>query len=178
MRDMGVDILLKVSEYEEAANFTDFDLSLNPRFINYITDGPVFAPFMNAYSKIQMFEELSKTPYFDYIYSCLRNTDKRWCGECGKCRRIAEYGRRLGIDTSRIDLDPTIPYATETSPISRHYADLMDIVAPRSISCKPEPQVGDTNPEAFEETSAQATSKTGRPAPYVFKRLFNRFRAH
>jgi hypothetical protein len=130
LRKFGVNTLFKASEYEEAANFTDFDLSLNPRFINKITDGPLFLPLLNAYSKMQMFEELSHTPYFDYIYSCLNNTSSRWCGTCSKCRRLAEYGRRLKIDTERIELDPTIPYFSESSPISRHYALVMETLRP------------------------------------------------
>lgn len=133
LRDFGIDMLFKVSEYEEAANFTDFDLSLNPRFISKIADGPLFLPLLNAYSKMQMFEELSRTPYFDYIYSCLNNTSGRWCGACSKCRRLAEYGRRLGIDTRRIELDPALPYLDESSPISRHYAVMMDTLSPVSI---------------------------------------------
>jgi len=131
MAALGVELLLKVSEFEEAQNFSDYDQSINPRFLSHISDGPVFVPFLNAYSKIQMFEELSRTPYFDYVYSCLNNTDKRWCGRCSKCRRLAEYGRRLGIDTGRIGLDPSIEYVKETSPIGRNYAAAMDRVAPR-----------------------------------------------
>jgi hypothetical protein len=73
LRDFGVNTLYKASEYEEAANFTDFDLSLNSRFINKINDGPLFLPLLNTYSKMQMFGELSRTSYFDYIYSCLNN---------------------------------------------------------------------------------------------------------
>lgn len=133
MRHLDVGILFKISEYEEASIFWSYDRSLNPRFIHRVpgdTRLPAFSPFGNAFAKIQMFEELSRTPYLEYVYSCLRNTNKRWCGECGKCRRIAEYCRRLGVDGERIGMDvPSIEFRADTR-VSRLYEETMNNLYP------------------------------------------------
>lgn len=133
MRALGIGALLKISEYEEASIFWDYDRSINARFLQHIPGDealPTFLPMFNAFAKIQMFEELARTPFFPFVYSCLNNSEKRWCGECGKCRRIAEYCRRLGIDSTRIGLDPGVAYVSPGTETGKLYEEMMDRLYP------------------------------------------------
>lgn len=133
LRKFDAGYLLKVSEYEEASIFWDYDKSINARFLQYIPDGPSqpsFLPMFNAYSKIQMFDVLSRTSFFEYIYSCLHNTERRWCGECSKCRRIAEYCRRLNIDPARIGMPLDIEYTTPQKGLELLYNEMMNRLYP------------------------------------------------
>ena len=125
-----IGFLIKSSELEEALNFSDYDLSLNPRSVYKISikskNFPIFVALNNQFSKIQMFEELSKTPFIKYLYSCFKNTDKRWCGECSKCFRISEYCERIGLDRRVIGMQEGIVGVREKSPLARNYWIMMD----------------------------------------------------
>jgi 7-cyano-7-deazaguanine synthase in queuosine biosynthesis len=126
----GLEVLMKSSELEEALNFSDYDMSLNPRTVPAISfpakNMPIILPAYNGHSKIQMFEELTSGNFIDYLYSCLKNTDKRWCGKCGKCVRISKYCEILGFDKSLIGMQEGIKGKREKSPISRNYWMIMD----------------------------------------------------
>jgi len=129
-RQFQVHTLYKSSEMEEALNFRYQDLSLHPTFLKHIRyEGePLFLPLHNCYPKIQMFAELSRTPFLRFIYSCYHNTDRRWCGECSKCFRISEFCDRVGIDRALIGMQGGIVGRRERGPISRHYWDLADLL--------------------------------------------------
>ena len=124
-----ISILFQTHELEEALNFSSYDYSLNPRMMPKIQlkgKYPLFLPLYTSHSKIQMFKELSKTPFIKYLYSCFRNTDKRWCGECSKCFRISEYCERIGLDRKVIGMQEGIVGVRETSPVTKNYWIIMD----------------------------------------------------
>lgn len=129
-REFGIQNLYKSSEMEEALNFDYQDLSLHPSFLKYVImdDEPLFLPLFNCYPKIRMLEELAKTPFLRYIYSCYHNTNRRWCGKCTKCYRISEFCDRLGIDRNLIGMQEGIVGLRETGSISQHYWRYMDIL--------------------------------------------------
>lgn len=117
-------------EYEYASTFCDWDLSLSPYFAKnlYIRDKrfPIIFSIYNAFPKIKMLEELSKTKFVGYIYSCFGNTDKRWCGNCSKCFRISEFCERIGLDRKIIGMQEGIIGLREKSPLARLYWHMMD----------------------------------------------------
>lgn len=125
-----ISTIIKSSEMEEALNFSNHDLSLNPRFTPKISpklpNYPLNIPYFNAYSKVQMFEELSKNGFLEYIYSCYYNSGQRWCGKCSKCFRISEYCERLGIDKRRINMQEGIIGIAEKGNIGKNYWEIMD----------------------------------------------------
>ena len=138
-KKFNIDIMFKSSEMEAAINFTDYDLSLNPRLTPQISfpleKYPLILPIFNGHSKIQMFEELSKTKFFKYIYSCFKNTEKRWCGKCPKCFRISKYCEILNIDKSKIGMQEGINGKIEySSPQSINYQILMSLLYPNKKS--------------------------------------------
>lgn len=125
MQELGINILIKSSEMEEALNFSDHDLSLNPRITSEISpkfeNFPFHFPFFNAFSKVQMFDELSKTDFLEFVYSCYHNSGQRWCGKCSKCFRISEYCERLGIPKSRIGIQEGIIGVIEKGVAANHW---------------------------------------------------------
>lgn len=127
-RAFSLGTIYKSSEMEEALNFDYQDLSLHPTFLRHIfLDGePLLLPLFNCHPKIQMMAELATTPFLPYIYSCFRNTDRRWCGVCTKCYRISEFCDRLGIDRRVIGMQEGIVGIRETGAISRHYWEIAD----------------------------------------------------
>jgi len=124
----GISTLYKSSEMEEALNFDYYDLSLHPIFLkNIIFEGePLYLPLFNCYPKIQMLKELSHTPFIKYVYSCYKNTNRRWCGNCSKCYRISEFCERIGIDRNMIGMQEGIVGRREKGSISKHYWALAD----------------------------------------------------
>jgi len=125
----GILILFQTHELEYALNFSSYDYSMCPRMMQKIQLRemyPLFLPLYTSHSKIQMFEELSKTPFIKYLYSCFRNTDKRWCGECSKCFRISEYCERIGLDRKAIGMQEDIVGVRETSHLAKNYWIMMD----------------------------------------------------
>ena len=104
--------IYQVYEFEYAMNLTSYDLSISPRFVIDISiqkqNFPLYTPAFTGYSKLHMFKELAKTEFLEYIYSCFKNTEKRWCGKCGKCFRISEYCYYTGVDKNRIGMQEGI----------------------------------------------------------------------
>lgn len=130
-REFGLGQLWKCSELEEALSFSKTnDYSIKPTVTKDVNcHNPKYPVFMNAYNgypKVQMLEFLSKSPFFEYMYSCFNNTDKRWCGKCSKCFRISEYCEKLGIDKSKIGMQDGIVGLREKSVIARNYWIIMD----------------------------------------------------
>jgi len=122
-------------EYEYAMTFSDWDLSLNPRFSKnlYIKDDrfPILFSVYNAFPKVMMFHELAKTDFVKYIYSCFKNTSKRWCGKCSKCFRISEYCERIGLNRKTIGMQEGIVGFREKSSLSKNYWRMMDMLYKR-----------------------------------------------
>lgn len=126
----GIGTIYHSMEYEYASTFSDWDLSLSPYFTKNLfireRSFPLVFSIYNAFPKVKMLEELSKTDFIRYIYSCFRNTDKRWCGECSKCFRISEFCERIVLDRSLIGMQEGIIGKRETSPLARLYWRSMD----------------------------------------------------
>lgn len=126
----NIQFLLEAVELENALNFTDYDLSLSPRTIPDTSfphnNFPLIFPAYTGYAKVQLFEELAKTDFINYVYSCFNNSDKRWCGKCGKCRRISRYCEILGVDKKVIGMEEGIKVKREKSPLSRNYWIMME----------------------------------------------------
>lgn len=129
-KEYNIQFLLETVELELALNFTDYDLSFNPRTIGYTSfpekNYPLIFSAYTGHSKIQLFEELAETDFINYFYSCYNNTDKRWCGKCGKCRRISKYCEVLGIDKKTIGMQEGIKAKREKSPLTKIHWLLMD----------------------------------------------------
>lgn len=87
------------------------DYSLTPMFLFEVAhrDGPMLIPIMGWYSSVELLDQLRGTPFIRYIYSCFRNTDRRWCGDCTKCYRVSEFCKRLGIPLELIGMQEGIP---------------------------------------------------------------------
>lgn len=106
------------AELEYALYELPFDHSLHARFIHNVVrppNPPLLSP-LNAIPKIELFDGLfQRDPELcSYLYSCLFNTSKRWCGECGKCRRISAYCEAIGISKSLIGMQEGIESRAET----------------------------------------------------------------
>lgn len=129
--EFNINMFFKSHELEAALNFTDYDLSMHPRFKPRIQvphkNYPLMTPVFTGHAKVHMFDELTKTDFIKYIYSCLNNTDKRWCGACGKCYRISEYSETIGFDKSIIGMQEGIKGKRERSPIARNHWLLLDL---------------------------------------------------
>jgi hypothetical protein len=141
----GVQLLLKSAEFEEANLDINYDTSLHARVVPEIADGlPVFSPVFNGYSKAEMFLKLSSSPFFDFVFSCHQPGEGRWCGKCSKCGRIAEYGRRFGVDVRRIGLND-IPYRVN-GKVEALYASSMDRLQTELVAnSSPKPHAGLTS---------------------------------
>jgi hypothetical protein len=117
-------------EYEYASTFCDWDLSLSPYFTKNLfvreRHFPMVFSIYNAFPKIKMLEELSRTDFIQYIYSCFKNTNKRWCGECSKCFRISEFCERISLNRGIIGMQEGIIGMREKSQLSSLYWQSMD----------------------------------------------------
>lgn len=124
---LNIGVICQSTESEALA---DMWLSISPRFSKelFIKEAgfPLYFNIYNGYSKAEMFEELAKTDFIKYIYSCFFNSGKRWCGECSKCYRISEYCERIGLDRALIGMQEGIRGKRERSPLSMDYWVAMD----------------------------------------------------
>lgn len=129
-KEFNIQFLLETVELELALNFTDYDLSFNPRTIASTSfpeeSYPIIFSAFTGHSKVQLFEELAQTDFINYLYSCYNNTDKRWCGTCGKCRRISKYCEVLGVDKKTIGMQEGIKAKREKSPLTKIHWLMMD----------------------------------------------------
>ena len=130
--------IYRAGEIEVALNFTDYDKSINLRTTIDISfkkhQYPLLLPVFTAFSKIQMLDELNKSDFLKYIYSCSNNTGNRWCGTCGKCYRISRFMETLNIDKSIIDMPEGIVGRRSKTSICKHYWANMDILYGRNRS--------------------------------------------
>ncbi len=87
------------------------DYSLTPMFLFEVAhqEGPMLIPIMGWYSSVELLDQLRGSPFIRYLYSCFKNTDRRWCGECTKCYRVSEFCKRLGIPLELIGMPEGIP---------------------------------------------------------------------
>lgn len=109
LRRCGAHTLYYGAEMETALVFGS-DRSIVPQFLHEIVfpGQPLFVSILTCYPKLQILEELARTPFIRYVYSCLRNTERRWCGDCAKCARISDYCALLGLDRTLIGMQAEI----------------------------------------------------------------------
>jgi hypothetical protein len=83
------------------------DLSLKPDsvFGSGHPECPMVVPIFGWAAKAELFDRLKDTDLFEYVYSCSHNGERRWCGKCGKCWRMAEYCDMFGIPIERLGMD-------------------------------------------------------------------------
>jgi hypothetical protein len=123
MRRAKVGVCYLACELEYALYELPFDLSLHARFIHKVSrvpDPPLLSP-LNAIPKVDLLEDLYRgdPELCSYLYSCLQNLDNRWCGDCGKCRRISAYCEAIGLPRSLIGMQEGICHEPETGATTR-----------------------------------------------------------
>lgn len=123
MRRVGVGVCYLASELEYGLCDLPYDLSIHPRFIHKVSrepDPPFLSP-LNANPKVDLLDDLYRgnPELCSYLYSCLLNSEKRWCGECGKCRRVSAFCEAIGIPLSLIGMQEGISHEPETDSKER-----------------------------------------------------------
>jgi len=130
MRELNIHLLLQASELEYALVCEQYDRSIHPSFINNIARKPLPPIFsvLNAITKVELLDLLysSNSELCRYIYSCLRNSERRWCGECGKCRRISAFCKAVAVPFSLIEMQEDIPHIRETGELTNLYGRSLD----------------------------------------------------
>jgi hypothetical protein len=123
MRRHAVGTCYLACELEYALYELPFDLSLHSRFVHKVSrapDPPLLSP-LNALPKIDLLDDLYRgdPELCSYLYSCLLNSERRWCGECGKCRRISAYCEAIGLPLALIGMQEGICHDPETGAKTR-----------------------------------------------------------
>jgi hypothetical protein len=123
MRRHAVGTCYLACELEYALYELPFDLSLHSRFVHKVSrapDPPLLSP-LNAIPKIDLLDDLyhGDPELCSYLYSCLLNSQNRWCGECGKCRRISAYCEAIGLPRELIGMQEGICHDPETGAKTR-----------------------------------------------------------
>jgi hypothetical protein len=127
LRRHGVTACLFGAELEYAQVDDVYDQSIHPRYIHRVVrpPNPPILPALTATPKIRLLADLyERAPEFlAYLYSCLRNTTQRWCGDCGKCRRLSRFCEVIGMPKDLIGMQEGIPTDPEDGELSRIYWD-------------------------------------------------------
>ena len=130
MRELNIHLVLQAMELEYSLVSDQYDRSIHPRFIVNVarTPLPPVLSVLNAVPKVELLDMLysSNTKLCSYIYSCFRNSERRWCGECGKCRRISAFCNAVGVPPSRIGMREGIPHIPETGELTSLYWRSLD----------------------------------------------------
>jgi len=123
IRELGLRAIFHAMEYEHLQLKIEYDRSIQPKFTLSIPRKglPPLVSILNSLTKVELLEMLYRqNPQLcSYLYSCLNNTSKRWCGECGKCRRIAAYCDAIGIPKSHIGMQENIRYKAEKGTLTK-----------------------------------------------------------
>jgi len=113
-----------------------YDRSIHPRFSHHVARPPLpsLEAVMTEYSKIQLLEKLYRNNprLCSYLYSCLNNTSLRWCGKCGKCKRLSAFCETIGIDKSLIGMQEGISHEPEEGALTKLYWQSLDTYKSRS----------------------------------------------
>jgi len=127
-RHLGLASLLLSAEFEYALIRQKIDRSLTPNSLPAFAhpSGPVFLPICYSLPKIELMERLSQTDFIHYLYSCFKNSDKRWCGECGKCSRISDFCEAIGLERATIGMQEGIPSRHEDTELAKFYRFFLD----------------------------------------------------
>ena len=125
IRELMLQAIFHAMEFEYSCVKESYDRSIHPRFSYTIPrkELPPIISVLNSFPKIEIFEILYRTnpELCSFVYSCLKNTNTRWCGECGKCRRISAFCEAIGIPKSHIGMQGDIPYEPENGKLSQLY---------------------------------------------------------
>jgi len=113
-----------------------YDRSIHPRFSHHVARPPLpsLEAVMTEYSKIQLLEKLYRNNprLCSYLYSCLNNTSLRWCGKCGKCKRLSAFCETIGIEKSLIGMQEGISHEPEEGALTKLYWQSLDTYKSRS----------------------------------------------
>jgi hypothetical protein len=131
MRRHGVGVSYLGCELEYALYELPFNLSLHARFTHKVSrapNPPLLSP-LNALPKVDLLDDLYRgdPELCSFLYSCFQNTALRWCGVCGKCKRISAYCEAIGIPRSLIGMQEGIAHEREQGELTRgRYWDNLD----------------------------------------------------
>lgn len=124
-RELSLLQIFHSMELEYAQVSESHDRSIHPRFAYLIPRGglPPLIPMFSSVPKVELFEMLYRTnpELCSYVYSCLKNSPARWCGTCGKCRRLSAFCDAIGIPKSHIGMQEGIKGRPEKGKLSRLY---------------------------------------------------------
>ncbi len=122
-RQAGVSTCLFGAEQENAQQPEQYDQSIHALHIHGLCAGPSLLYCRSSTehprcgcSPNSMSCRRSCCPIF---YSCLRNTPRRWCGECGKCRRLAYFCDILQIPRESIGMPSDVPATLSDMPVEQ-----------------------------------------------------------
>lgn len=122
-----VNVCLFGAEMEYAQVEDAYDQSIHPRHIHRVVrpPNPPIVPALTAIAKVRLLADLyERAPeLLGYLYSCFNNSPRRWCGDCGKCRRISRFCEVIGIPKNLIGMQEDIPVGPESGELSRIYWD-------------------------------------------------------
>jgi hypothetical protein len=127
LRLHSVSVCIFGAEMEYAQVEDAYDQSIHPRHIHRVVrpPNPPILPALTAIPKVRLLSDLyERAPEFlAYLYSCFSNTSRRWCGDCGKCRRISRFCEVIGIPKHLIGMQEDIPAGPEDGELSRMYRE-------------------------------------------------------
>jgi len=123
LRQMKIRAVFHAMELEYTQVGKCYDRSINPAFSYVIPrkNLPPLVPILSSIAKVEILEMLyHRNPRLcSYLYSCLNNSDRRWCGKCGKCARISAFCEAIGIPKAHIGMQEAIPHVPEKGEITR-----------------------------------------------------------
>jgi hypothetical protein len=128
LRLHSVSLCIFGAEMEGAQDEDVYDQSIHPRHIHRVVrpPNPPILSALTAFPKVRLlFDLYERAPeLLDFLYSCFNNTSRRWCGDCGKCRRISKFCEVIGIPKHRIGMQEDIPAGPEDGAYRPYWENL------------------------------------------------------
>ena len=135
IRTLDLRNVFLAAEYEFALLEETFNQSIHPRFVHRIPKcgGTGVISALNGIPKIELLDWLyRRDPELSrYLYSCFWNSEKRWCGRCGKCRRMFAFCKEIGIPPEWVGMEDEIDVTPEYGYSTRGYWDNLEIYSKR-----------------------------------------------
>lgn len=138
IREKNCGVVYHSMEREYLIVNEQYDRSIHPLFSHHVARSTL-APLrtmMTEYTKIELLDRLygNNPKLCAYLYSCLNNTQLRWCGKCCKCRRLSAFCEEVGINKSLIGMQEGIPYEPETGTLTKLFWQNLDAYKARRSS--------------------------------------------
>ena len=160
----GISLFVISQELEYTLIRDRFDKSLTPDhlFRTHHAEAPLVIPVMGWASSFELFGSLRDSPLIDSLYSCFHNTEKRWCGTCGKCYRVFEWARRNDIDPARFGMLQRPQIVTEGSQLYRlHWQDADELHPEPGLRGSEGSRIGLTDISLVDQVHLQLLRATG-----------------